>query len=312
MNVFITGGAGFIGTSLIPLLLKSGFNVTVYDSLLFNNGDKLLPYVSHPNFKFIKGDVRDKMKLSKYIKNHAVVIHLAALVGYPLCDSFGEATTHDVNVEGTLNVINLLDPEQYLLFSSTTSNYGHATEVCTEESILNPLTGYGRSKTRAEALVANRPNSTIFRFTTAFGVSGRLRLDLLLNDLTHKSIKDGYVVIYEKDFVRSFIHVKDIAYSFLFAIHHHNDMVNNVYNIGCNEMNYTKEEICNIIQSKIPNSYFNYSDILKDQDQRNYKISFDKISKLGFKATKTIEDGINDIKVAIELINQKSPYHNVI
>ena len=155
-KIFITGGAGYIGTSLIPMLLERNYLVTVYDSLMFNNGDKLIPYISNPNFKFIHGDIKDDKKLSECIKDYDVVIHLAALVGFPICREKGEEESHNINVIGTKNVINSLSENQYLLFGSTGSNYGEVFGICTEETELNPLSIYGRTKTDAEKLVLSR------------------------------------------------------------------------------------------------------------------------------------------------------------
>lgn len=311
-SIFITGGAGYIGTSLIPLLLERGYYVTVYDSLMFNNGDKLLPYITNINFTFIEGDVRDAEKLAHYIKGHDIVIHLAALVGFPICREKGEAESHDVNVVGTQNVINALTEDQYLLFGSTGSNYGEVLDVCTEETPLNPLSIYGKTKTEAEHMVLKRDNSTAFRFATAFGVSPRLRLDLLVNDLTYKSLTEGYAVIYESHFMRTFIHVKDIARVFLFAIENQENMKNNVYNVGSNNMNFSKKDVCELIKSKIPNSYFNYADVGQDADKRNYVVSYEKINKLGFDTTISLETGIDELIKTIPLVKTSSPYFNVL
>ena len=166
-KIFITGGAGYIGTTLIPQLLEKDYQITIYDSLMFNNGDKLLPYINNKNLNFIEGDVRDFNKLSKHIKGHDIVIHLAALVGFPICREKGKDESHQVNVVGTQNVIKALSPEQYLLFGSTGSNYGEVKDICTEETPLNPLSIYGKTKTEAELLVMERENSTAFRFATA-------------------------------------------------------------------------------------------------------------------------------------------------
>lgn len=311
-KIFITGGAGYIGTSLIPMLLERNYLVTVYDSLMFNNGDKLIPYISNPNFKFIHGDVKDDKKLSESIKDYDVVIHLAALVGFPICREKGEEESHNVNVIGTKNVINSLSENQYLLFGSTGSNYGEVFGVCTEETELNPLSIYGRTKTDAEKLVLSRNNSTAFRFATAFGVSPRLRLDLLINDLTYKSMTEGYAVIYESHFLRTFIHVKDICKSFLFAIDNQELMKNNVYNVGSDNMNFSKKEICDIIQKEVPTSYFNFANVGEDQDKRNYKVSYEKIKSLGFKTSINIEDGIKELIKSIPLIKTINPYFNVV
>jgi nucleoside-diphosphate-sugar epimerase len=311
-SIFITGGAGYIGTTLIPLLLAQEYEVTVYDSLMFNNGDKLLPYITNPNFTFIEGDVRDANKLAHHIKGHDIVIHLAALVGFPICREKGEQESHNVNVVGTQNVIDAITPDQYLLFGSTGSNYGEVLDICTEETPLNPLSVYGKTKTEAEQLVAKRDNSTAFRFATAFGVSPRLRLDLLINDLTYKSLTEGYAVIYESHFMRTFIHVKDIARVFLFAIDNHDQMKNNVYNVGSNSMNYSKRDVCELINKKISNSYFNYADVGEDADKRNYIVSYEKINKLGFDTTISLETGIDELIKTIPLIKMSNPYFNVL
>jgi nucleoside-diphosphate-sugar epimerase len=311
-RVFITGGAGYIGTTLIPKLLQDGFFVTVYDCLMFSNGDKLLPYITNPNFTFIEGDIRDKVLLGNSIKNHDVVIHLAALVGYPICRDRGEDESIDINVTGTQNVIDCMSEDQYLLFGSTGSNYGEVFGVCTEETELNPISIYGKTKTDAEKRVLARPNSTAFRFATAFGVSPRLRLDLLVNDLTYKAVKEGYAVIYESNFMRTFIHVSDIARVFLFAIQNSEKMGGNVYNVGSDAMNYSKKEVCEIINKEIPKCYFNYADVGEDADKRNYVVSYDKIKKLGYTTTVSLEEGIKELVKSMPLIKISNPYFNVV
>lgn len=311
MKIFITGGAGYIGTSLIPLLLEKNYFVTVYDSLIFDNGDKILPYIGNKNFKFIQGDIRDKELLNQSIKNHDVVIHLAALVGFPICRKLGDKESYSVNTEGTKIVIESMSEHQYLLFGSTGSNYGEVDGICTEDTPLNPLTAYGVTKTEAEKLVMNRKNSTAFRFATAFGVSPRLRLDLLVNDLTYRSYTEGYAVIYESHFMRTFIHVKDIARVFCFSIENKEIMSGEVYNVGSNSMNYSKKDVCEVIKKILPNSYFNYADVDGDPDKRNYIVSYEKINNLGFDTTITLEEGVNELIKSFPLIKIKSNYHNV-
>jgi nucleoside-diphosphate-sugar epimerase len=310
-SILITGGAGYIGTALIPLLLDHGFKVTVYDILLFNNGDKLIPYISNKNFTFILGDILNKEKLKQSIKGHDIIIHLAALVGFPICRERGEQESYNVNVIGTQNIIDCIEESQYLLFGSTGSNYGEITGICTEETNLNPLSIYGKTKTEAERRVMKRNNSTAFRFATAFGVSSRLRLDLLVNDLTYKSITEGYAVIYESNFMRTFIHVRDIANVFLFAITNQEKMKNNIYNVGSDKMNFSKKDICELIKKELPNTYFNYADIGEDADKRNYIVSYEKINKLGFNTTITIEEGIQELIKTIPLIKINNPYYNI-
>ena len=311
MRVFITGGAGYIGTSLIPLLLEKNYSVTVYDSLIFDNGDKLLPYIGNKNFKFVQGDIRDRELLSQSIKDHEVVIHLAALDGFPICRKMGDKESYSVNTEGTKIVIESMSENQYLLFGSTGSNYGEVDGICTEETPLNPLTAYGVTKTEAEKLVMGRNNSTSFRFATAFGVSPRLRLDLLVNDLTYRAHTEGYAVIYESHFMRTFIHVKDIAKVFCFAIENQKDMVGEVYNVGSNSMNYSKKDVCETIKKSLPKTYFNYADVDGDPDKRNYIVSYEKINSLGFDTTISLEDGVEELIKSFPLIRIKSNYHNV-
>jgi nucleoside-diphosphate-sugar epimerase len=312
MKIFITGGAGYIGTSLIPILLEKNYKVTVYDSLLFNNGDKLIPFIQNKNFTFIKGDIRDENLLSNSIKNHDVVIHLAALVGFPICREKGEIESFDVNTKGTEIIIKNMSSEQYLLYGSTGSNYGEVVGICTEDTPLNPLSIYGKSKTEAEKLVMQRENSTAFRFATAFGVSPRLRLDLLVNDLTYKSLTEGYAVVYESHFMRTFIHVRDSARVFLFSIENKNKMKNNIFNVGSDNMNFSKKDVCEIIKKEVPTSYFNYADVGEDADKRNYQVSYDKIKSLGFKTEISLEEGIRELIKVSPLIKTINPYYNVV
>lgn len=311
MKIFITGGAGYIGTTLIPKLLELNHTVKVYDSLLFNNGDKLLPFMPHPNFSFVKGDVRNEDLLKQHIKGHDVVIHLAALVGFPICREYGEEESYSVNTIGTDIVIRNMTDDQYLLYGSTGSNYGEVIGICTEETPLNPLSIYGRTKTEAESHVMKRSNSTAFRFATAFGLSPRLRLDLLVNDLTNKAYREGYAVIYESHFLRTFIHVRDIANAFIFAINNMDRMRDNIYNVGSDKMNHSKREICELIKKELPKTYFNYADVGEDADKRNYVVSYEKLNSLGFDTTITISEGIVELIKAMPLVKIHSPYHNV-
>ncbi len=310
-NILITGGAGYVGTTLTPMLLDLGYNVTVLDNLIFNNGDRMIPHITHKNFKFVKGDVRDTTLLKNLLKNKHIVIHLAAYVGFPICRLKGEKESFSLNTEATENLVKLLSPDQYLLFGSTGSNYGEVIGLCTEETPLNPLSIYGITKTKAEAAVMSRKNSTAFRFATAFGISPRMRLDLLVNDLTYKAMTEGYAVIYESHFLRTFIHVRDLARSFIFAIDNQERMKNNIYNVGSNKMNHTKKEVCEIIKRQVPGAYFHHASIKEDPDKRNYKVSYDKINSLGFDVEITLEEGIEEIKKSIELLEHSLRYRNV-
>ena len=310
-KILITGGAGYVGTTLIPLLLEKKHDVTVLDSLIFNNGDRLIPFMSNNRFNFVKGDVRNLDLLKSLVKDKDVVIHLAAYVGFPLCRLKGDKESYDVNTKATEDLVDMLEESQYLLFGSTGSNYGEVIGLCTEETPLNPLSIYGKTKTEAERIVMTRKNSTAFRFATAFGISPRMRLDLLVNDLTHKAVTEGYAVIYESHFLRTFIHVRDLARSFVFAIENQAKMVSNVYNVGSNKMNYTKKEVCDKINEQIPNAFFHHASIKEDPDKRNYKVSYDKINALGFDVEVDLKTGIQEIKDCVVLLENNLRYRNV-
>jgi nucleoside-diphosphate-sugar epimerase len=309
MKILITGGAGYIGTTLTPMLLDRGHEVTVYDCLKFG-GNAIIPFFRRPNFKFVKGDVRDYTSLQREVVKADVIVHLAAIVGYPACLKEPELA-RQVNVDATLALSTMVTPRQLVLFGSTGSNYGTLLSgVCTEESPLNPLSLYGETKTQAEHIISTNTNSVAYRFATAFGVSPRLRLDLLINDFVNKSLNDKYIVVYESHFMRTFIHVHDIARSFMHAIDNQERMVGNVYNVGSERMNLSKGAVCDLISKKV-NYYLHKADYEKDVDERNYVVSYDKIAKTGFDTTVTIEKGIEELIGAIQSINIVDPFRNV-
>jgi len=307
-RILVTGGAGYVGTSLLPRLLEEGYEVTVFDNLM-QGGNQLLPFFRNKNFKFIKGDITIKADLKEAVKEQDLIIHLAAIVGFPACKNNPELAK-SVNINGTKNLIEVTHHSQRILYGSTGSNYGKVTEICTEETPLNPLSLYGTTKTEAEKLLLKRGNVIAYRFATAFGVSPRLRLDLLVNDFTNKCLRDGYLVVYEKHFMRTFIHVSDMAESFVFGIKNFTDMKNNVYNVGSSKMNYSKEDVCKMISEKT-NAFVHFEEIGQDADKRNYVVSYDKINTLGFETKITLEEGINEIIKALEVVDFTNPYANV-
>ena len=308
MNVLITGGAGYVGTALIPQLLAQGYKVTVFDSLLFG-GDPILPFFRDSNFSFVRGDIRDKSALEEVVKKNDVIIHLAAIVGYPACRKDPTLAT-SVNVDGTQNLIDVSSNNQLIIYGSTGSNYGAVEDVCTEETPLNPLSLYGVTKTLAEKMIMENRNAIAWRFATAFGVSPRLRLDLLINDFTFKAVKEGYLVVYEKHFMRTFIHVHDMGRAFLFGIANQDNMVGNVFNVGSEKMNFSKEQICELIRQQT-NAYVHYADVGEDADKRNYVVSYKKLNDLGYDTTITVEDGIAELAKVCRAIEFRNPYSNV-
>ena len=300
-KILITGGAGYIGTELTKLLLESGYSVTVFDRLMYD-GAVLIPFFSDSNFEFVKGDILDENALAEVMKGKDVVIHLAAVVGYFACDRNKQLST-DINVKGTQNVLNAISGDQLLLFGSTGSNYGVVDGICVETTPLNPSTLYGRTKTEAEDLVMDQhKNSIAYRFATAFGVSPRLRMDLLINDLAYKAVTEGALVIYQSGAMRTFIHVRDMAMSFLFAIVNHDKMSGQVYNCGSNKLNYSKRDVCDMIKDKT-GCYIHYNDFDYDKDNRDYEVSYDKLHDLGFDVTVSVDEGIDELLKVYNVLN---------
>ena len=309
MKVLITGGAGYIGTSLTPLLLKKGYHVKAIDNLSFG-GEALIPFFSYPNYSFQKGDIRDVSSMKQALDGIDCIIHLAGIVGYPACRKFPKES-REINLDANRLLLDLASKEQLILYASTGSTYGELIgELCTETTPLNPLTDYGKQKMEAEEMIMNRGNAVSFRFATAYGVSPRLRLDLLINDFTFKAVKDKTLIVYEKHFMRTFIHVRDMARSFLFALEHFDTMKDEVYNVGDNAQNFSKEKICFMIREKIE-YYLHFAEIGKDLDQRNYMVSYKKISDLGFQCNTSVSEGIDELLKVAEVVEIKSPFSNV-
>tara|TARA_B100000902_G_scaffold57613_1_gene64507 strand:- start:625 stop:1566 length:942 start_codon:yes stop_codon:yes gene_type:complete len=306
-RILVTGGAGYIGTSLVPKLLDLGHEVTVFDNLMVG-GNQLLPFFKYDNFKFVRGDIRKIDELKEVVKGKDVIIHLAALVGFPVC-RLNPQLAREINVDGTVNLIDSCTDEQVIFYGSTGSNYGAVTDICTEETPLHPLSLYGETKTKAEQLLMKRGNTIAYRFATAFGVSPRFRLDLLINDFSYKCIKDGYLVVYEKNYMRTFIHVSDIAECFTFGIKNMDKMMGNVFNVGDDNMNHSKEEVCDMIGKKT-NAFIHYEEIGEDADQRNYVVSYEKIRDLGFKTSISVEHGIDEVINALKVTDFQNQYTN--
>jgi len=309
MKILVSGGAGYIGTTLVPMLLDKGHDVTVFDILLWR-GDVLIPFFRRSNFHFIKGDVRDEKAVFNACSGKDVVIHLAAIVGLPACAAQPEIA-FQTNYEGSVNIGRACQNGQYVLYGSTGSNYGEVINaVCTEETPLKPLSLYGTTKTDAEKYLMAMTECTAFRFATAFGLSPRLRLDLMVNDFTYTAMKQKCMIVYEKEYMRTFIHVFDMARAFLFAVDNQEKMVGNVYNVGNESMNYSKENVCNIIRDKT-GAYFHFADVGEDGDKRNYSVSYAKVRKLGYETTITVEQGVDELIKVFQAIKINNPYSNV-
>lgn len=308
MKVVVTGGAGFIGGTMIPMLLEKGHHVVVLDRLMYG-AHALIPYFIHPRFSFVEVDVRDREALAPHLAKADVVVHLAALVGYPLCKKLPQEAV-DVNVGGAKNVLDLTPASTRLIYASTGSNYGEVQGICTEDTPLNPLSLYGRTKTEAEMMFLDREHSVSLRFATAFGLAPRLRLDLMLNDFTWQAIHQRYLVVYEKHFRRTFIHVRDIARAIVHVINPDVCRGQRVFNVGHESLNYTKEDIVLLLQKRL-DFLVHFAAIGSDADKRDYEVDYSRIRSTGFSITVNIEDGLQELIDGLGLIRMKNPYSNV-
>ena len=305
INILVTGGAGYIGNVLIPELLKKDHKVKVFDNLTYGI-DGILTHFSKRNFEFIKGDIRNNKDIEKSLKNIDFVVHLAAIVGYPACKARPDLA-HEINYIGTKNLIKKCKVP--LFFPSSGSNYGQVKGICTEETSLNPLTEYSESKVKAEELVKKYSDHVVYRFSTGFGLSPRPRLDLLVNDFLIKAMREKELIVYEKNYWRSFIHVKDMVNSIIFAIENFDKMNQKTYNVGDEKLCLTKEDVALKIK-KYVDYHLKYAEFGTDPDKRNYKVSFKKIRSLGFNVKYDLDYGIKEMIKAYQNINLKDDYYN--
>jgi len=309
MTVLITGGAGYIGSLLTGVLLQRGYSVVVIDDLLFG-GDSLLAYLTHPSFRFYKGNVAEKDSIRAHFKNVDHVVHLAALVGFPACRQVGPQVAWLYNTQGTKNTFELARDNgvKRFVFASTYSNYGIAEGdgTVTENSPLNPQSLYAETKIAAEEFLIEEgeKSSTVpvlFRFATLFGLSPRTRFDLIINQFVLEAIEKRQLIIYQKNYNRSFVHIRDIAKALILAMELDIQKVGNqVFNVGSNSGNYSKEEVINLIRKYVPEVTIQLKDLSFDGDMRDIKVSFDKIERvMGYKTEVTVEDGIRELADAI-------------
>jgi nucleoside-diphosphate-sugar epimerase len=305
-NILVTGGAGYIGSMLSQDLLALGHNVTVLDNFMYQQSS-LGQLCYHPNFRIYRGDVRVEADLLPILKQADIIIPLAAYVGAPLCDRdpIGASTT---NRDAIFMMMKYLSQEQIVLMPTTNSAYGTG-DYCDETSPLNPISRYAKDKVEVEKILMEHPNATSFRLATVFGMSPRMRIDLLVNDMTYRAVNDGFVVLFESHFKRNYIHVLDVCQAFTMALENKN-MRGQIYNIGLSSANVSKRELCDTIKKYVPRFEIVEAEIGKDKDQRNYMVSNEKIEKEGFKPNFDLDMGIQELLKGYAML-KNTKYGNV-
>jgi nucleoside-diphosphate-sugar epimerase len=309
-NVLVTGGAGYIGSILTENLLELGFNVTVLDNFMYKQAS--LNHLCHnPRFNVVNGDIRNLAHVQPLLKDADVIIPLAALVGAPLCnkDVVGANTT---NKEAVFMMFDKISKDQRIIMPTTNSAYGSGDEnnFCTEESPLNPISKYAIDKVAVEEVLMQRENSISYRLATVFGMSPRMRTDLLVNDLTYRAVNDGYVIIFEGHFKRNYVHVRDVCDAFIHAIYNFDAMKSQIYNVGLSSANVSKLELCEIIKKHVPGFTIVEGEIKKDPDQRNYIVSNAKLEATGFEMMHDLDSGVEELLKGYRMI-KNNIYGNV-
>lgn len=299
-KILITGGAGYKGVILAEALLKEDCHVTILDNFMYGY-EPVLGFATEPRCTIVKKDIRN-LKVDD-VKGFDIIYHLAAISGYPACEA-NPHSAQTINVHSTENLVSLLGKEQILVYASTTSMYGKSGKEQDETSRPTPVSMYGVTKYKAEITCMQRKNSISFRFATLFGVSRKMRADLLLNDFVYRAVKERSLVLFDCDSVRTFLHVRDAIQAYLMVIKQADKMCGEIYNVGDNDMNYSKldlaKKVKEFVQFEIVESR------LDDPDQRNFIINFDKVKKLGFKPTITVDEGIKEL---VHLYSWYQPYN---
>lgn len=299
-TVLITGGAGYLGSVLVEYLLSDGYHVTVFDNLSYKQ-TSLLQYCDNKNFEFIKGDVTDKITLQALVSAHDVIIPLAAIVGAPACDASPELAVK-INYNQIQDIVDILEPSQKLVMPNTNSQYGSSKDIITEDSPQNPLSLYAKTKCDAEQYIMDWGNGICLRLATVFGASPRMRTDLLVNDFVYKTMTEGVLVLFQSQFKRNYIHVRDIARTFLFCIKNYDKMNGEVFNVGLSKANLNKKELAETIKTHFSKLVILENDFSSDFDKRDYIVSNDKLESYGWEPIHSIDDGIIELKKAYKMV----------
>ena len=309
-HVLVTGGAGYLGSIMVPELLTNGFSVTVLDNFMYKQSS-LLNLCSDKNFDVVRGDVRSKSVVAPLVKKADIVINLAALVGAPICDR-DPVGAETINRDALAQMVKLMSDDQRLLVPTTNSGYGIGKKnaFCTEESPLKPISIYGKTKVEAEQIALGRKNSISFRLATVFGMSPRMRIDLLVNDFVYRALHDRFIVLFESHFKRNYIHIRDVARVFLHGIKNFQKLKGQAYNVGLSDANLSKMELCRAIKKQLPDFVIMEAPVGEDPDKRDYIVSNDKIEKTGFKPKCSLDDGIVELIKGYKILRNNS-YANV-
>jgi nucleoside-diphosphate-sugar epimerase len=305
-KILVTGGGGYVGNVLCRDLLSRGYKVKCVDNFHKRGTDSLLALISNVHFEFMRGDVTDESSVRGMTEGVDGIIHLAAIVGFPDCKA-QPVLAKAVNVSGTENLLKFRDKDTPFVFASTGSIYGKVMGTCTEESPSNAVSLYGMTKRVAEEMVRAEPNTVSFRFATGFGVSPSLRVCLLVNDFVYQAVTQNCLTIFQADFRRTFIHVKDMSRAFIFGLENMGDFKHNVYNVGSNDLNWTKRELAEYI-SEQTNCIVSYAEIGQDLDQRDYEVDYGRINNEGFECVYNMQDGIDELIKAVALVNIRHQY----
>ena len=310
MKILVTGAAGYLGSVIVPTLLKGKFQVIALDNFMYNQSS-LLDCCHDPNLSIIRGDTRDKNLIGRLLKNADAIFPLACLTGAPLCakDPVGAET---ILLDAVKMILQMRGKDQMVIFPTTNSGYGvgQKGKHCTEETPLKPISLYGQLKVKAEEEILNAGNSITLRLATAFGISPRMRLDLLVNDFTYRAVNDRFLVLFEAHFKRNYIHVRDVAKAFLHSLNHFDTMKNQPYNVGLSDANLSKLELCEEIKKQVPEFYFVEATIGEDPDKRDYIVSNEKIEKTGFKPDVSLKAGIAELIKGYQII-KRNQYSNI-
>jgi nucleoside-diphosphate-sugar epimerase len=310
LNILVTGGAGYIGSILVPFLLNQNHRVTVIDNFMYKQ-TSLASSLRDERLTLVFGDVRDESLMKEYISKADVIIPLAAIVGAPACDRDPTAA-QSINKDSILWLLKQLSVSQRIIMPTTNSAYGSGDEnnFCDEDSPLNPLSLYARDKVTVEKALMDHQKATSFRLATVFGISPRMRLDLLVNNFALRAISDGFVIVFEGHFKRNYVHLLDVVQAFNLAIMDEKNFNGEIFNVGLSEANISKIDLCREIQTIIPTFTYLEAALGKDPDQRNYIVSNKKIEKLGFKPKVSLQSGLIELVKGLQMFNHK-PFSNL-